>query len=273
MSKLALNRRLALLIPFAIIAIFFIILPIILILVNALTAHDDFDAWSLVKDNSTWVKIGRSLKIGILSSIICLFLGFPYAYLIARSKNPYLPIYGMSLIISPMIIFTIARIYAIRGFFLSIVADENTLNAEWFMVLALTYLNLPFMIMPLYSVFRDMPNNILEASEDLGYNKFQTLIKVVIPYSLKAIISGFGLIFLSSATNFVISDKLLPNKNQLQMIGSVINDFSVASNKFALARGSALVLIVSAIFIGAYALIQYLPKLISKFNKRGWKYE
>ncbi|EGV00323.1 ABC transporter permease [Mycoplasmopsis columbina] len=272
-NKLSLNKRLTLLLPFVVIAIFFILLPIILIIINAFTPRENFDTFLLLKEKNTWIQIGRSLKIGVISSLICLLLGFPYAYFIATSKNKYLPIYGMSLILSPMIIFTIARIYAIRGFFLAVVPTEDTLNAEWFMVLALTYLNLPFMIMPLYSVFKDMPKNIIEASEDLGYNKFQTLLKVVVPYSLKAIISGLGLIFLSSATNFVISDKLLPNKNQLQTIGSVINDYTVPSNEYLLSRGSVLVLVVSAIFIGSYALIQYAPKLFAKFSKKGWRYE
>lgn len=272
-NKLAFNKRLTLLTPFVLIAILFIILPIILILINALTTHKNFDSYALIKEKNTWIQIGRSLKIGVISSIICFFLGFPYAYFVATSKNRFLPIYAMSLILSPMMIFTIAKIYAIRGFFLAVVPTQNTLNAQWFMVLALTYLNLPFMIMPLYSVFKDMPKNIIEASEDLGYNKFQTLFKVVMPYSLKAIISGFGLIFLSTATNFVISDKLLPNKNQLQLIGSVINDYTVPSNAYLLSRGSVLVLVVSAIFIGAYAIIQFLPKLFVKFSKKGFRYE
>ncbi|MEA4115597.1 ABC transporter permease [Mycoplasma sp. 744] len=271
-NKLSLNKRLTLTIPFVLIALLFIILPVLMIIINALTPRENFDSFSLIKEANTWRQIWRSLKIGVISSLLCLIIGFPYAYFIASSKNKYLAIYAMSLIISPMVIFTIAKIYSIRGFFLSIF-EEETLNAEWFMVLALTYLNLPLMIMPLYSVFKDMPKNIIEASEDLGYSKFKTLFKVVVPYGLKAIISGLGLIFLSSATNFVISDKLLPNKNQLPLIGSIINDYTNPSNEFALATGTTIVLVVSAIFIGLYALLQLTPKLISKISKKGWVYE
>lgn len=267
-NKLALNKRLTLLIPYIIIAIFLILLPIIMIIVHAFT-YSNNDA--LLKDKTTWSIIGRSLRIGIASSIICLLLGFPYAYFIAMSKSKLLPIYGMSLILSPMIIFTIAKIYSIRGFFVTVVG-EGLINSEWFMVLGLTYLNLPYMIMPLYSVFRDMPKNIIEASQDLGYNRFQTLFKVVIPYSAKAIVSGFGLIFLSSATTFVISDKLLPNGLQLQTIGSVINNYTNPANAYELSLGSTLVLVVSAIFIGCYALIHLIPRLIIKL-KRGGSYE
>lgn len=273
-NALALNKRLTLLIPFALIAIFLIILPIILIIVNAFISREGFDSFQLVKETKTWVQIWRSLKIGIVSSIICLIIGLPYAYFVATSKNKFLPIYGISLILSPMIIFTIAKIYAIKGFFLAITPPENqdSLNAEWFMILALVYLNLPYIVMPLYSVFRDMPRNIIEASLDLGYNKLQTFLKVVIPYSLKAIIGGLGLIFLSSATTFVISDKLLLNKNQLQTIGAVINEYTIPSNEFKLASGSVLVLVVSFIFIGSYFVIYTIPRIFIKL-KKGWTNE
>ncbi|MDI3349485.1 ABC transporter permease [Mycoplasmopsis arginini] len=145
------------------------------------------------------------------------------------------------------------------------------------MILALTYLNLPYMIMPLYSVFKDMPKNIIEASSDLGYNRFQTLFKVVIPYSFKAILSGLSLIFLASATTFVISDKLLPNPAQLQTVGSLINQYSDPSNAYELSTGSVLVLVVSAIFIGCYAMINFVPRLIIRLaatkSRKGVKNE
>lgn len=265
-NKLGLNKRLLLLLPYLFIAIFLIILPILLIVINALKPQDGFNASALLAEKGIWLIIWRSLKIGLISAILCLIIAFPYAYFIATTKSKYLAIYALSLILSPMIIFTIAKIYAIRGFFLSIF-EQDSLNAEWFMVFGLTYLNLPYMIMPLYTVFKDMPKNILEASADLGYNKFQTLFKVVVPYSFKAILSGFSMIFLSSATTFVISAKLLPNGTQLQTIGAVINDYSSPSNKYELALGSTLVLVVSAIFIGCYGLINFVPRIIIRLKK------
>ncbi|MCS4536848.1 MULTISPECIES: ABC transporter permease [unclassified Mycoplasma] len=270
-SKISWNNRLLLLLPYILLAIFLVILPIILIIIKALTPRHNFDSAQLIKEFGTWKIIGRSLKIGVISSILCLLIGFPYAYFIATTKNKILPIYAMSLILSPMIIFTIAKIYAIRGFFLSIF-NEDSLEAEWFMILALTYLNLPYMIMPLYSVFKDMPKNIIEASHDLGYSKIQTLFRVVIPYSTKAILSGVSLIFLASATTFVISDKLLANPAQLQTVGSIINQYSNPSNVFELSSGSVLVIVVSALFIGCYAGINFIPRLIVKLvnhKKRG----
>ncbi|MGV2393812.1 UNVERIFIED_CONTAM: ABC transporter permease subunit [Campylobacter lari] len=139
------------------------------------------------------------------------------------------------------------------------------------MILGLTYLNLPYMVMPLYSVIKDMPNNILEAASDLGYNNTQKFFKVILPYTSKAILSGIGLIFLSSATTFVISSKLLPDGSQKQTIGELINRFVNPASKSDIAVGTTLVLVVSGVFIGSYALINFLPKIIIK--ARGGVYE
>lgn len=272
-KQLNFNRRLALAIPYFLIAILLIVLPIILIFTNAVVGHEEgFDNWILVKESNTWNIIGRSLKIGVISSFLCLIIALPYSYFISTSKSKIFRIYALSLIISPMAIFTIAKIYAIKGLFLAMVADPKSLNAEWFIILGLTFLNVPLMVMPLYTVFKDMPKNIVEASYDLGYNSFQTMYKVIIPYATKAILSGIGMIFLASATTFVISKKLLPDGSQKQLIGDLINSKINPGNKFDLSSGSALVVVVSAIFIGIYSLTLIAPKVIF-FFKKGAHYE
>ncbi|WP_029906066.1 ABC transporter permease [Mycoplasmopsis opalescens] len=268
LSVMKFNKRLSLLMPFFLIALIFIVLPILLIIIRAFTPIDGFDSFKLVKSIKNWKFIGRSIFIGIIAALLCLVIALPYSYFIARNKSKILPIYALSLMLSPMAIFTIAKIYAIRGFFLSIVPADNLENI-WFMILALTYLNLPFMIMPLYSILKDMPNNIIEASEDLGYNKFQTIVKVVMPYAYKAIISGFSLIFLSSATTFVISDKLLSRPKQLQTIGSVINAYANPTNEYDFAQVSTLVLVVIGVFIACYAIINFTPKIIKRLIRGG----
>ncbi|MGV2393813.1 UNVERIFIED_CONTAM: hypothetical protein O8I53_13205 [Campylobacter lari] len=76
------------------------------------------------------MKIGRSLLIGLLSALLCLLIGYPYAYFIAKAKSKIVQVYALSLMLSPMVIFTIAKIYAIRGFFLTVVPTEDILNHE-----------------------------------------------------------------------------------------------------------------------------------------------
>lgn len=273
------NKRGWLLSPYLLIALLLIILPIILIIVSAFaplkTPNGSIsDNWELIKTYSTWSIIFRSLRIGIISSILCLLVGFPYAYFVSSSKSKIFKIYAISLILSPMAIFTIARIYSIRTLFLNIIDPNNvdSLNSEWFLVFGLFYLNLPLMIMPLYTVLKDMPRNIIEASSDMGCNTFKTVFKVIIPYSLKAILSGYSMIFLSTATTFLVSAKLLPDGTQKQMVGDLINITINPGNKYDLAKGSSLVIVVSFIFIGIYSIIIIAPKIVFRF-KRGFTYE
>ncbi|UUD35879.1 ABC transporter permease [Mycoplasmopsis citelli] len=273
-AKMNLSKKTSLLIPYFLVALLLIVLPMILILSKAFTSNGEgFDNWELVKSTHTWNIILRSLIVGILASIICLIIALPYSYFVATSNSTIFRIYALSLVVSPLAIFTIARIYALRSLFQLIFAsDINSLNSIWFIVTGLVYLNLPLMIMPLYTVFKDMPRNIIEASSDLGNNAFRTFFRVIIPYGTKAILSGFALIFLASATTFVVSQKLLPNSSQLQLIGNQINEKINPGNAFNLSSGSALVIVVSGIFISIYAFVLIIPRIIF-FIKKGATYE
>ncbi|WP_322876274.1 ABC transporter permease [Mycoplasmopsis felis] len=269
------DKKVWLFLPYFLISIFLIVLPVLMIIISAFSpsVSSEFDAWVLVKEPNTWNIIGRSLWVGIVSALLCLIIGFPYAYFVSTSKSKVFKSFALSLIISPMAIFTIARIYSIKGLALAIFSnDPKTLNSELFIIFGLTYLNLPLMILPLYTVFKDMPKNIIEASNDLGYNNTQTMLKVIIPYGTKAILSGLAMIFLASATTFVISSKLLVDGSQHQLIGDILNSKINPGNKYDLSSGSALVIVVSAIFIGVYSLFLLIPKLIFKL-KKGANYE
>ncbi|MEI2461924.1 ABC transporter permease [Mycoplasmopsis felis] len=269
------DKKVWLFLPYFLISIFLIVLPVLMIIISAFSpsVSSEFDPWVLVKEPNTWNIIGRSLWVGIVSALLCLIIGFPYAYFVSTSKSKVFKLFALSLIISPMAIFTIARIYSIKGLALAIFSnDPKTLNSELFIIFGLTYLNLPLMILPLYTVFKDMPKNIIEASNDLGYNNTQTMLKVIIPYGTKAILSGLAMIFLASATTFVISSKLLVDGSQHQLIGDILNSKINPGNKYDLSSGSALVIVVSAIFIGVYSLFLLIPKLIFKL-KKGANYE
>ncbi|QSF13974.1 ABC transporter permease [Mycoplasma sp. Mirounga ES2805-ORL] len=267
---LNLNPRLGLLIPYIIIALVFIAIPIILIISVAFEPHKDVNTWEVAKSLSTWKIIWRSIKLGTIAAFISLIIGLPYAYFIHLSDSKQFKIIGMALIVSPTLIFTIARIYAVRGLFQSIIG-ENNLNAEWFMILGMVYINLPLMIIPIYSVLNSMPKNIIEASESLGYSKFRSFFKVVIPYCIKSIVSGLILIFISSASSITISNKLLPNPNKFQLAGNIIYDYANPGNPVDLSIASTIVIVVSLSLYAITILIYLVPKLIMKM--KGMSYE
>ncbi|WP_373437580.1 ABC transporter permease [Metamycoplasma equirhinis] len=266
--------QISLLIPYILFAILFIILPMVLIFIYALKPIDGqnrLDNWDIIAKRSTWLIIFRSLWTGIIAATFALIIGFPYAYIISKSKSKIFRTLSLSLMLSPMAIFTISKALAVRGLF-SAIFDENYLNNNAFAIFGMVYLFLPFMIMPLYQVLKDMPKNILEASEDLGYSKIQTIFKVILPYCTKAILSGFGVVLMMSATSIIISDKLLPNGSQKQLIGNLINQFANTANPFDLANASSLVIITLLVLLAIYGIIYGIPYLIAK-KRQGGIYE
>ncbi|MGX9364063.1 ABC transporter permease [Mycoplasma sp. 527] len=270
MSKL----QFTFIVPYVIFAVLFIILPMVFVCIYAfkpLEGQTKLENWEIALKPSTWVIIGRSLLTGLFAATVSLIIGFPYAYIVSRSKYKIIKILGLTLILSPLAIFTISKALAVRGLF-SAIFDENQLNNNFFIVFGMVYLYLPFMVLPLYQVIKDMPNNILEASEDLGYSKFKTVFKVIIPYTSKAILSGFGIVLMISATSIIISDKLLPNGSQKQLIGNLINQFANTANPFDLANSSTLVIITLAVLLSIYAIIYGIPFLIRK-KRQGGNYD
>lgn len=271
-QNLNLNLKMTLIIPYFIYSIIFIIIPIIFIAIAAFTPIEQdgqqFNNFSTVQQPRFWVIMGRSVYLGLLAAFFALLIAMPFVYIVARSQNKLFKAVAMSLILSPFFIFSLVKILAVRGLFSSIF-DTNSLNNEAFLLLGLVYLYLPFMIIPIYSVFRDMPKNILFASNDLGFSVFKTFFKIVIPYSIKAILSGFGIVFLLAATSIGVSAKLLPNGTQNQLVGNEINNLANPANPFDIALASNVVLVTLIVMAIVYSLIYLVPILIMK--KRGMK--
>ncbi|MGX9340815.1 ABC transporter permease [Mycoplasma sp. 128] len=272
-KKLGFNLRLSLILPYILFASIFIVLPLIFVFIKAFSPIDgQLDNWHIIQDKSTWKILWRSVWVGAVGGLFCLLIGFPYTYILATAKSKITKNVGLSLIFSPLFIFTISKALSLRGLF-SVMFDENSLNNEAFMILGVVYLYLPFVIMPLYQVLKDMPKNILEASEDLGYSKAKTIWKVVVPYCMKALLAGFSTVFLITATSIILSDRLLPHGSQNQLIGNLIQNFANASNPFDLAVASTLVLITLAILMLLYSVTYLLPLLLNKYRFKGGKDE
>ncbi|TDO19446.1 spermidine/putrescine transport system permease protein [Mycoplasma testudineum] len=276
-DKLGFNPRLSLIIPFLVFAAFFIITPLIFIAIKAFSPISQvengdvivYDNYNLITSPELWLIILRSIWTGLVAAIFALIVAIPYSYVVARSTSSIFRFSSISLIISPLFILTLVRILALRGVSTAISGNEILLNNEFFLIIGMVYLYLPFAIIPLYSVFIDMPKNIVNSSTDLGNNYFQTFIKVIIPYAIKAILSGFVLIFLLSATSVGISQKLLPNVAQTQLVGNTIDVLAKPSNIFKVASASNIVVIVLILMTTAYICIYFIPRLIMK--RRGFK--
>ena len=179
----------------------------------------------------------NSLKISVVSTILCLLLGYPIAYAIVRSSHTTKHILLM-LIILPFWTSFLLRVYAWMG----LLADQGTINdllialgiidepirmlyTTFAVYVGIVYTYVPFMILPLYANMEKLDWELLEAAADLGAKPMTTFFTVTLPLTLPGIIAGSLLVFIPATGEYVIPD-LLGGGNVL-MIGRVLyNEFN-----------------------------------------------
>lgn len=263
------NKQSLLFIPYILFFSLFIFVPLLLILISSFIipagASPNYDNTEILKDFTFWVIFFRSLGVGVASSLISLCISLPFVYIILGIRNKKLKLSVLSFILAPLLIFTLVKILALKGFF-TYVFDERSLDNSSMLIIGTVYLNMPFMIIPLYTVFSNMPKNIIDASDDLGYTKIGTFIKVVIPYGLKAICSGITIVFLMAVLSVAVSDKLIINSEQNKLLGNIINDLANPSNPFDMQKASTVVLLTIFSVGVIYFLINSIPWIYQKIR-------
>lgn len=267
-NKFKIQSNILLFLPYLIFVSLFVLTPIIFIIVLSFItpsgAGIDYDKWEMWKDQNFWQIFFKSFFMGIIVSLICLAISLPYVFILINTKNKSAKFILLSLIITPLFLFTLVKILALRGI-LTIIFDIP-IDAEGYLYLGFVYLFLPFMIIPLYNVLNGMPKSMIQASQDLGYNKIFTFMKIVIPYGLKAICSGIIIVFLLVIMSVAVSNKLLDNSAGNQMIGNVINDLSNPSNPFDMQKASSVVLISLLGSSIVYFIINSIPMIYRKIK-------
>ena len=213
----------------------------------------------------------RSMKIAVFTTIFCVLLGYPAAYIISRTDGKVKAVLIL-LITLPMWINMLVRTYAwvgmlqsdglfntILGFFG--IGPVKMLNTEWAVILVMVYNFIPFMILQIHTSLCKMDPSLLEAAEDLGANKIQSFLKVTLPLSLPGVISGITLVFLPAASTFTIS-KLIGG-GQMVLIGNVIESMFMTAGNWNL--GSAISLVLAIIIM----LSMWLTKRVDKDPAQG----
>lgn len=267
--KLAPNWRLANLLPYFIFALFFILIPLVFLLQGAAEKYPLGQSFKNVAHNTHfWKVMWDSVWLGLLASFISLLIMFPFVWIVSRSKNKIVKIVLLTLMLSPLLVFTIAKVFALKGLLLAIF-DAKDYNNAIVKIIGMVYLYSPFMVVPLYSVLSTMPKSLLEASADLGQGSLKTIFKVIIPYAMKGIFAGLALVFMLSATNLVISQSLLlGGQTAPKQVGNLIDAQALKISLSATSRISASTMSLITIFIMAsvYALITFTPQLIRKLR-------
>ncbi|HZH93723.1 MAG TPA: ABC transporter permease [Tissierellaceae bacterium] len=217
----------------------FILIPLLLVTYFAFTTGDsqNFSTFTFSMENfekfMSPIYLGvlyRSVRLAIISTVICLVLGYPIALIISKEKPKIRNILVLMLVI-PMWMNFLLRTYAwltllgkngILTKALSFIGLEGVslLYNDTAVLLGMVYNFLPFMVLPIFSVLTKMDNNLVEAAEDLGANRSEVFWKVIFPLSLPGVITGITMVFIPAVSTFVISGLLGGNKSTL--IGNLI---------------------------------------------------
>lgn len=267
-------------VPYIVWAALMLILPMMLIALYSFTEHgNSIISFSLTlehyvkffTDPDFLIILWRSLWIAVKTTVICLLLGYPVAYFIARSSEKAQNLLVLA-ITAPTWINMLVRTYAWIGLlseggifqrifqFLGF-GEVELLYTEGAVLLGMVYNFLPFMILQINTSLCKMDHSLLEASADLGANPVQTFRKVTLPLSLPGVINGITLVFLPAVSSFFIP-KLLGG-GQYFLIGNLIENQFITVGEWNF--GSAISMIMAVIML----LMMMLVRKVEKRNQGG----
>ncbi|MBP7175954.1 MAG: ABC transporter permease [Thermoclostridium sp.] len=233
------NRSKLLAYPYIVWIAIFIVIPLLLVLYYSLTKGNIHEPSTLEFTIENYSKffdrlylrvIWKSFLLAFISTVLCLVLGYPVAYIIARANIKYRSILLMFFLV-PIWMNFLLRTYA----WMAILSPNGFLNkllefvglrplnimpGQTAVILGMVYNFLPFMVLPIYTVLSKIDKNVLEAANDLGANAFITFIRVILPLTVPGIISGVTMVFMPAVSTFVISKLLGGGKEML--IGNLI---------------------------------------------------
>ncbi len=194
----------------------------------------------------------RSILYSLISSFICLLIGYPVAYYIAHRKGLAQRMLYM-LVMLPMCMSFLLRTLAWVGLLQDTGIINNLLDSLGLarlplirtpaaVILGMVYNYLPYMILPLYNIIVKIDDRLIEAAEDLGCNSVQVFSKVVLPLSIPGILTGITMVFVPAVSTFYISSKL--GNPETILIGDIIERFFKQGNNANMGAALSLLLMV-----------------------------
>jgi len=265
------RKNFFLILPYILVALVFIIVPIALIFVKSFmptSAGSVVENWNFV-NSFIWLKILKSFIVAILATIISVVIAYPFSYFLAFDvKGKTVKMLAVLFITAPTWMSFLVKIIGVKTFFDFINGYSNSTSGDVFTVIGLVYIYVPFMIMPIYNVLKDMPKNLIYASKDLGRGAWSTFINIVIPYTKNALISGLTLVFLPCLTSVSVP-QFLNSSSSGSLIGDIIMEEGqlAQTSDISLARASTLALIVF-LFLAVGVFIFWFSKKIVKYAMR-----
>jgi len=230
-------------IPYGVFLAIFVVLPLILIVFYAFTDKTGGITFSnfirFFSSSTTITTLIISILLALATTIVCIIVAYPIAYILARSnlnKGGTL----LMLFIMPMWINFVLRAMAMKDLLtlIGVFGFNNYVNV----VIGMVYDYLPFMVLPIYTVLIKMDKSLIEASLDLGASSARTFVKVTLPLSMPGIASGVTMVFMPTMTCYVISDTF--GNGLITIIGKLIDEQFTTFQNWNLGSAMAMVLLV-----------------------------
>ena len=202
---------------------------------------------------------GQSLLIAFITTLICVLIGYPFSYVIARTKSKKRQLFYM-LVIIPFWTNSLIRIYGWRTFLgssgwlnkllMAIGLATEPIDLLYKMgttVLGMVYCFIPFMVLPLYTAIEKLDTSLLEASSDLGARPVKTLFEVILPLTSSGIFSGCIMVFIPCLGYFFVSNIL--GGGNTDMIGNLIERQFKSANNWPLGAALSIILIIVTLIL------------------------
>ena len=256
-KRLSLMEKLAT-VPHIVWIVLFIVGPMLFVLYFAFTDKNNHFSFSNIGQLTNYWRIFLiSVGFALIATVVCLLIGYPLAYFMARSKPSTQKIL-MILLMLPMWVSLLIRTYSlmtlldngglINGLLKAMGLKPVTMiGTGWAVVLGMIYDFLPYMVLPIYTSISKLDNRYLEAAADLGCNPLQTIFRVVLPLTAPGILSGVTMVFVPSISTFYISQKLGGGK--LELIGDTIERQFKQATANAYHVGAALSLVMMILIL------------------------
>lgn len=243
--------------PYFIFLVFFVVLPLLLVLVYALQdGSGHFTLSNVTKfftDSDALSTFAVSIEIAIETTLLCILIGYPAAWILSNKEYNRSAV-TIVLFIMPMWINALMRTLATAELFnvLGIPLGKGTL------LYGMVYDYLPFMIYPIYNVLDKMDKSYAEAAQDLGATPWKVFWKVIVPLSMPGVASGVLMVFMPTVSTFAISEFLTNNK--IKLFGTIIQE-NINSSMWNYGAALALIMLV---IIGLTSFLQDSDKKTSE---------
>ncbi len=230
----------------------FVVVPMLLIFLYAFTEQgNDVLTFTFTLDNFRRffsdsifpTVLWRSVRIAFITTVICIAIGYPAAYLIAKMDEKTQSMMIL-LITLPMWINVLIRTYAWKG-----LLSDLDWSSDVKVMIGMVYNFLPYMIIQIYTSLNKIDRSLITAANDLGADNVQTFLRVTLPLSMPGVVSGITLVFLPAVSCFFIP-KLLGG-GEYVLIGNLIENYFISIGNWNYGSAISLILVV-VIMISMY---------------------